>query len=172
MFKNSKEGPSFGGVNADVEERLSETKESQVRPVGGQGPSTEHPGSSSPTFIPFGTEFRGDLKSPGAVVLEGTIEGTVAASGNVQIGARSVCTGEIEGENVTVAGHVKGKVYAAVNVTLLTGSRIEGDVHAQALKIEDSVSFKGNCVMGQGARERHANERFTLPPSIKNAGVA
>jgi len=123
--------------------------------------------SQPPTLIANGACVCGDLKTPGSTVIEGAVEGTIIAEGDVQVGTKGNVTAEIEGRNVTVAGRIKGKIFADDRVVLLAGSRVEGDIHSQSLKIEDSVFFQGGCVMGEGARKRRADDHLPLPQTIK-----
>jgi cytoskeletal protein CcmA (bactofilin family) len=135
-------------------------------------PKPESRGSSAPTLIAGGAEVQGDLKTPGSAVIEGRVEGTVSADGDVQIGPKGTIEGEVEAKNITVAGNVKGRIYADDKVVLVSGSRVEGDIHSQSLRIEDAVFFQGGCVMGEGARKRRATEHIPLPSSIKEKKAA
>lgn len=132
----------------------------------------ESRGSSTPTLIAGGATVNGDLKTPGSAVVEGKIVGSVSSQGDVQIGPNGLIDGEVEAKNITVAGRVKGKIFADDKVVLVSGSRVEGDIHSQSLRIEDSVFFQGGCVMGEGARKRRANENIPLPSSIKEKKAA
>jgi cytoskeletal protein CcmA (bactofilin family) len=122
---------------------------------------------TSSTQVAGGANIRGDLHTPGGAVVEGRVEGSISAEGDVQIGATGSVEGEVEGHNITIAGSVKGKVFAEEKVILLSGARVEGDIHAKSLKIEDSVFFQGGCIMGEGARQSRADQNITLPPSLK-----
>ena len=124
------------------------------------------------TLIATGAAIRGDMKTAGSLVVDGTIEGTINAAGDVQIGPKGNVTAEIEGTNITVAGSVKGKIYAEDKVMLVSGSHVEGDIHSQSLRIEDAVFFQGGCVMGEGARKRRTDNNIRLPDSLQSAKTA
>jgi cytoskeletal protein CcmA (bactofilin family) len=117
-------------------------------------PETGAAGGGS-TQIASGAKIRGDLDTPGSAVIDGRIEGSLTAEGDVQIGSKGMVEGEVEARNVTISGNVKGKVFAEEKVVLLSGAHVEGDIHATSLKIDDAVFFQGGCVMGEGARRRH-----------------
>ena len=133
---------------------------------------TETRASGGSTLIASGANLQGDLKAPGAASVDGRIEGSVCASGDVQIGPKGSVEGEVEGKCLTVAGTIKGKLFAEDKVILLSGAHVEGDIHAQSLKIEDSVFFQGGCVMGEGARKRRSDSSFDLPAPLKIAEAA
>jgi cytoskeletal protein CcmA (bactofilin family) len=133
---------------------------------------THAKGAYEPTKISSGTTVRGDILSPGAAMIDGKVEGSVSAQGDVQIGAKGEVVGEIEARNVTVAGRVKGKLYADDKAQLLSGAYVDGDIHAQSLKIEDSVYFHGGCNMGEGARTRRADSGSALSTSTQGMKAA
>jgi cytoskeletal protein CcmA (bactofilin family) len=117
---------------------------------------------TGPTQVSAGAFIHGDLKTPGPVAIDGGVEGTLCAAGDIQIGTGGAIVGDVEGKNITVAGKVHGRIFAEDRVILLPGSRVEGDIHAKSLKIEDSVFFQGGCVMGEGARNRHASDAASI----------
>ena len=125
-------------------------------------PATPEPrgkGSQDTTRISSGTTVRGDMNSPGSAVIEGKVDGTISVQGDVQVGSKGEVVGEIEARNITVNGRVTGKLYADDKVQLLSGAYVDGDIHSQSLKIEDSVYFHGGCNMGEGARRRRADSQ-------------
>jgi cytoskeletal protein CcmA (bactofilin family) len=119
------------------------------------------------TQIAAGARIKGDLTTPGGLQVDGTIQGTVACEGDIQVGPQGVVEAQIDGKNVTVAGRVKGRIYADGRVVLLSGSHVEGDIHALSLKIEDAVFFQGGCVMGEESRKLHQAERTPLPATLQ-----
>ena len=154
MFRNTKETPK---VEAPA----------PARPQGRNTPS----GSQETTQVATGAGLSGKVHTTGNLVVNGRIEGSIRADGDLQVGASGVVEAEVEGRNVTVAGRVKGRIYAEGKVVLLSGSHVEGDIHAQSLKIEDSVFFQGGCVMGESAR-REKEVDAPLPKSVEDVKAA
>lgn len=128
-------------------------------------------GSAEPaTHIAPGARLQGELKVNGDIKVFGSLDGTVHAQGDIEIGAEGSLKADLSGRNVTVAGTVKGKVYAQERVLLVQGAHVEGDIHAQSLKIEDGVFFQGNCVMGDSARTAHPGSKIVeLHPANERA---
>jgi cytoskeletal protein CcmA (bactofilin family) len=116
--------------------------------------------SNEITRIAPGAHVRGDLICSGSAVIDGRVEGSCTAQGDIQIGSKGDVTGEVEGKNITVIGRLKGKLYADEKSLLQSGAHVEADIHAQSLKIDDSVFFQGGCNMGEGARKRRADTRL------------
>ncbi|MEZ4655189.1 MAG: polymer-forming cytoskeletal protein [Candidatus Eisenbacteria bacterium] len=133
--------------------------------VSSSNAKTNRPGA---TQVATGARFKGELTTPGSLLVEGRIEGTISAEGDIQIGAQGLVEAQIDGKNITVAGRVKGRIYADGSVVLLSGSHVEGDIHAQSLKIEDAVFFQGGCVMGEESRKLHQANRSPLPASVQD----
>lgn len=124
------------------------------------------------TRIAPGAHLRGDLVCSGNAVIDGRLEGSCTAQGDIQIGPKGEVTGEVEGKNITIVGRLKGKLYADERSLLQTGAHVEADIHAQSLKIDDSVFFQGGCNMGSGARKRRADSKLSVPAlvsELKNA---
>jgi cytoskeletal protein CcmA (bactofilin family) len=128
--------------------------------------------SQDVTRISAGTIVRGDINTPGPATIEGKVEGCISAQGDIQIGTKGEVTGEVEARNITVTGRVTGKLYADDKVQLLSGAYVDGDIHSQSLKIEDSVYFHGGCNMGEGARRRRAESVSDLTGDIRSLKAA
>jgi cytoskeletal protein CcmA (bactofilin family) len=128
--------------------------------------------TAAATQIASGARIKGDLTTPGSLHVEGNIQGTISCEGDIQIGPQGVVEAQIDGKNITVAGRVKGRIYADGRVVLVSGSHVEGDIHALSLKIEDAVFFQGGCVMGEESRKLHQNERTPLPATVQQKQAA
>ena len=126
--------------------------------------------SESATHIAQGARLQGELKVNGNIQIFGGLDGTLNATGDVEIGSEGSLKADLSGRNITVAGTVKGKIYAQERVLLVQGAHVEGDIHAQSLKIEDGVFFQGNCVMGESARSAHPGGKIVeLHPANEKA---
>jgi len=155
----------FRTTNNDRDREPSVVEE--PRPAKGKGTA------ESATHIAPGARFQGELKVNGSVQVFGSIDGSVAAQGDVEVGAEGSLKADLSGRNITIAGTVKGKIFAQERVLLVQGSHVEGDIHAQSLKIEDGVFFQGNCVMGESARTAHPGTKIVeLHPSVNEKAAA
>ena len=149
-------------------------KDNRLQLVTTDAPPTDShdQGTFEPTRISLGATIRGDVSAPGPVSIDGRVEGSVTAQGDIQIGPKGEVTGEVEGKNITLAGRLKGKLFADDKVHLLSGAQVEGDIHSQSLKIDDSVFFHGGCNMGEGARKRRADSKLGIPSISTNLKAA
>ena len=95
------------------------------------------------TFSVIGADvtIRGDIEATADLHVDGRIEGDIACAALVQ-GEGSRITGAITTEQARLAGAVKGTITARELVILKT-ARIEGDVHYDALTIEQGAQVEG-----------------------------
>jgi cytoskeletal protein CcmA (bactofilin family) len=62
--------------------------------------------------------------------------------------------GGVVAREVVISGKLAGKLQASDLVRLLKGGKIEGDVEARRLVIEDGAVFDGSCAMEHAASQR------------------
>ena len=108
--------------------------------------STERPmatRNSSSTFSVIGTDIaiRGNIDASADLHIDGSVEGDIACTALVQ-GEGSTITGAVTAETARLAGTVVGSISARELVILKT-ARIDGDVHYDALTIEQGAQVEG-----------------------------
>ena len=89
------------------------------------------------------------MKVSQSIRIDGTFKGTLDATDTLIVGA----TGQLDEVSVTVknaivGGKIKGNITATSKVTLEISSRLEGDLTAKLLVIEEGSLFSGNCRSG------------------------
>ncbi len=95
------------------------------------------------TFSVFGadTRIKGDVQAGADLHIDGGVEGDVTCTSLVQ-GESSLIEGAIRAESARLAGTVKGTITVRELVVLKT-ARIHGDVHYDALTIEQGAQVDG-----------------------------
>ncbi len=95
------------------------------------------------TFSVIGSDvtIKGDVSATTELHVDGTIEGDITCASLVQ-GEASVVQGAIVAESARLAGTVVGSITARELVVLKT-ARIDGDVHYDALTIEQGAAVQG-----------------------------
>lgn len=101
------------------------------------------------TIIGSGTEMEGNLHTKESMRIDGKIKGELHAQA-VVIGEFGVVLGDITAAMVTVAGKVKGNIFANESLELLPKGQVLGDIHTAKLMISDGATFEGNCQMIKG----------------------
>lgn len=107
--------------------------------------------SNNHNSITLGPKDRliGSLTFEGDLTVAGTVEGELAASGDVAIEGGSNVKAQVSGNNVTVQGAVHGNVTARGRLSLSGSGSLHGDVRVSKLSVEDGATLNGNVSMGQ-----------------------
>ncbi len=85
--------------------------------------------------------IKGNLKSTGDIMVEGTVEGDIRAH-TLTIGESATVKGEIVADDVVVNGRVIGRV-RGLKVRLTATARVEGDIVHKTIAIESGAHFEG-----------------------------
>ncbi len=116
-------------------------------------------------FLDRGVKLEGRLELAGTFRLDAQMKGTIVSQSTLVIGENAVVEGQIEGNQVVVAGRVEGVLIAKGRVEIQAKGVVRGEVHAPCLVIEAGGIFDGRCHMttaGEG------EEPLTIP--IRAAG--
>lgn len=95
-----------------------------------------------------GTKVNGDISSDGDIRIDGEMTGNLTAKGKLVVGNNGRIEGQVQAQNIEVAGFIKGKVTASELLTLNASARIEGDIITGKLAVEPGATFTGTCSMG------------------------
>ena len=104
------------------------------------------------TIIGKGTRIEGNMEVSQSLRIDGSFKGTLSTSDTLIVGS----TGELvdvtlKVKNAIIGGVIKGNVLAQNKVTLESTSRLDGDLTAKLLIIEEGALFSGNCRSGDHA---------------------
>ena len=92
--------------------------------------------------------FKGELSADEDLVIEGTIEGTIAHhKKNLTIGKKGRVTANIHASSVLVEGQLNGDIHSDGLVSLAKGASVNGDVYCTRLVMEDGARFSGKVDM-------------------------
>ena len=110
------------------------------------------------TFSVLGadTAIKGNIQASADLHIDGRVEGDIACSAFVQ-GEASEITGNVSAETARLAGTVRGSITAR-ELVILKSARIHGDVHYDALTIEQGAQVDGRFA------PRAAGEDSTVVP--------
>ncbi len=81
--------------------------------------------------------------------INGKFEGNLNTKGNLIIGEDAEVNAEIIGENIIVAGKVKGKIKATKILSLSSTAEVIADLETPKVTIEEGAFFNGKCKMPQ-----------------------
>lgn len=122
------------------------------------------PGNASSTFSVIGSDvvIKGDITASADLHIDGAIEGDIKCASIVQ-GETSKISGAVIAETARLSGHVNGSITAR-ELTILKSAVIEGDVHYDALTIEQGAQVDGRFAPNS---QRQA-QNTTKPVSAKD----
>jgi len=96
----------------------------------------------------------GQLHIEGDVHLNGTVEGEVKATGNLEVVEGGNVKASLSGRGVSINGSVEGSVTANDKLVLGRSGTLTGDIRVGRLEIRDGARFSGNVQMGKPAAEK------------------
>lgn len=91
----------------------------------------------------------GDLDTDGTVRVEGEVEGDIRAGKAVVVGKEGRVEGNIRTQDAVLSGTVQGSLTAASRLEVQATARIEGDVHARRIQLEEGAVLNGTVQMGE-----------------------
>lgn len=92
--------------------------------------------------------FKGELSADEDLIIEGTIEGTIAHhKKNLTIGAKGRVSADIHASSVLVEGQLDGDIHSDGLVSLAKGSTVTGNIYCARLLLQDGARFNGKVAM-------------------------
>jgi cytoskeletal protein CcmA (bactofilin family) len=92
--------------------------------------------------------FKGELSADEDLVIEGTIEGTIAHhKKNLTIGKKGRVTADIHASSVLIEGELNGDIHSDGLVSLAKGAMVDGNVYCTRIVMEDGARFNGKIEM-------------------------
>jgi len=157
MFKKSNEHTS----ERDQEVPTSPVSEKPAQPEGsGQKRVKEHRRSVlSPSIA-----VKGDISGTEDLVLEGKMEGTISLPKNeILIGPDGQVKADLTALKVSIEGHVTGDIRGSERVVIKHSGKVEGNIVAPRVVLEDGCQFKGSVEMNAdasaaGAKTQQSNQ--------------
>lgn len=110
-------------------------------PAAPAAPSSRSMGGSTFSVLGADIAIRGDIAASADLHIDGRIEGDIACASLVQ-GESSEISGNVQAESARLAGVVRGSITAR-ELVILQSARIHGDVHYDALTIEQGAQVDG-----------------------------
>ena len=100
------------------------------------------------SIIAPGMKVVGDCSSDGIVRIEGRVDGLIKAAKSVVVGKEGVVKGDIETQDLIVAGRVSGTITAQSRVELQASCHVEGDIRSRRIKLDEGGRVDGRLHMG------------------------
>lgn len=118
---------------------------SMARERGSDGTAPE----SVISIIGPGMKVVGDCDTDGTIRIDGHVEGTVRAGKAVVVGKDGHVEGTIHTQDAVVSGRIDGTLTAESRLELQATCRIEGEVFARRMQLEEGAILNGSVSMGE-----------------------
>lgn len=111
------------------------------------------------TSLAAGSIFTGECRVQGDMRVDGTIRGNIHCTGRIVIGPEGSVQGNIECEKACLYGNITGDAIIWAELMLKAGCRMQGNISAQRLEIEQDAEFNGTCSTGKDKNEIKGKNR-------------
>ena len=141
-------------------------------PTGSAPPPVARPPKRSGESATIGASIRikGDLSGDEDLLIQGQIQGTIKLeSHNVTVGPSGRVKADIHGRTIRVEGEVDGNLFGQEEIIIRASGRVQGNLQAPRVTLENGSSFKGSIDMDAGGQQRPAATKPAAGPAPKPA---
>lgn len=117
--------------------------------------STSVDGGADGGVLGSTTRVQGRIHGTGSLRIEGSVEGEVRISGDIDVAEGGSITGDIDAQSVTVSGSITGDIAAQGIITILAGARVIGNLGGSEISLDEDATFSGRI-----------EADFDLPPEL------
>jgi len=97
----------------------------------------------------------GDLRGGEDLRIEGDVSGTVELKNNaLTIGKEGKVNADMYARSIAIDGEINGDLYASERVTVHVNGRVQGNIIAPKVSIEEGAHFKGSIEMDPAVVEK------------------
>ncbi|MEZ4332178.1 MAG: polymer-forming cytoskeletal protein [Myxococcota bacterium] len=121
---------------------------------GGEGMDTSRDSSEGRSrageavLVPTGGAFEGQVAVVGTTRIEGSVRGSLRGPGHLRVGPEARVEGRIECESLESRGEIVGPVAVRTRARLAGRGRLDGDLHAPTVLLEDDAVWNGRAIVG------------------------
>src|SRR5262245_39801880 len=107
-----------------------------------------------PCVIGSKVQLKGELHGAEAVVVEGTVEGSIRLTAELRVAPGGTVKADVSANTVVVAGEVVGDCHATERVVLESNGRLTGNIRAPRIVIAEGGMFGGTSDMSARAGDK------------------
>lgn len=134
-------------------------------------PASPSASANLTAFIDQGSEFEGKLTFKDTVRIDGTFHGEITSENTLIVGETGTIEAAIKSNTVVVSGTVVGNINAGRQVVLHKSAKVEGDMNAPSLIIEEGAVFNGRLSMGRESKSSGAAPLKPIEGGAKDAAL-
>jgi cytoskeletal protein CcmA (bactofilin family) len=119
-----------------------------------------------------GSKVTGKISFEGPARIDGEVDGELNGKDGLVIGDGAVISAQIRATSVTVSGKVSGDIFASQRIELRSSAKVQGNLNAPVLVIQEGAQFEGHCSMhGESAREERKVTVFAKEERLAQAAA-
>lgn len=124
-------------------------------------------------MIGKGIRISGDVTAESNLKVDGAVEGrSIQSVHDVEIGEPGKVVGNISAKAVKIAGEVTGDIFGSEKVLISKTGRVQGNIVAPRVQLEDGALFRGSIDMNPVApAETKAEARSETRPAAPKSPV-
>jgi len=97
-----------------------------------------------------GTRLVGDIETPGALMLGGSVQGDGNVRGELSISPDAEWIGEVHAVSAVVAGRITGAISVAERIEIAATAVIRGRVSARSIAMARGATIDGDVIVTSG----------------------
>ncbi|MFP4472747.1 MAG: polymer-forming cytoskeletal protein [Candidatus Omnitrophota bacterium] len=124
--------------------------------------------------IEINAQMQGSLsfKDPVNLKINGNFNGTLDVRGTLTIGDTAFVEAHINGDNIVLAGKVRGDIVAKKMLVLMPSAVLTGNISTPRLNIVEGARFQGQCQMMDDAMSVDEVSQYLQIDSATIVGLA
>jgi len=111
------------------------------------------PPESVISIIGPGMHVVGECMTEGTLRVEGSVQGGVRAGKAVVVGKEGVVEGDVVTQDAVISGRISGTLVAESRLELQATCRIDGEVRARRMQLEEGAILNGVVHMGEDFKD-------------------
>ena len=134
-------------------------------------PRPQSGGGSRPSTLGSSISIKGDLTGSEDLQIEGSVKGTIRLEKHSLFIAKSArIKADIFSRSICVEGEVKGNLYGEEQITIRSSGKLEGNITAPSVTLENGAKFRGSIDMEPAPK--HQEKQDLEKPAAKPLGKA
>jgi cytoskeletal protein CcmA (bactofilin family) len=104
----------------------------------------------TPCLLAAGSRLVGDIETPGALMLGGSVQGDGHVRGELSIGPDAEWVGEVHALSAVVAGRISGAISVSERIEIAATAVIRGRVSARSIAMARGATIDGDVIVTSG----------------------
>jgi cytoskeletal protein CcmA (bactofilin family) len=106
--------------------------------------------AKAPACVSQGIKIKGELTGSEDLFIDGTVDGKITLTDStLTVGPNAIVRAEILARELVVRGRAEGKFTASERVQIWHTARVEGDITAERISIEEGAEMHGRLEAGK-----------------------